>query len=207
MTKIRFTLMAGALLLAAPAFAEDAHHPVEVAPETPSQSAPVPVTQQAAPGGVMPGGMMMPGMMSGDMMQMMMRMMMSGGQSPMAGEEMGRMASSGPMGPMAQMMSPEHVEGRIAFLRTELKVTPAQEPLWEAVAETLREGARASEPMMQQRATAQTLLSALEGRERALSARLESVRRLRAVVEPFYAALTEMQKATADKLIEGMGMM
>lgn len=207
MTKIRFTLMAGALLLAAPALAEDAHHPAEVAPETPSRSAPVPATQQEAPGGVMPGGMMMPGMMSGDMMQMMMRMMMSGGQSPMTGEEMGRMASSGPMGPMAQMMSPEHVEGRIAFLRTELKVTPAQEPLWEAVAEALREGARASEHMMQQRATAQTLLSALEGRERALSARLESVRRLRAVVEPFYAALDETQKATADKLMEPMGIM
>jgi len=207
MTKIRFTLMAGALLLAAPALAEDAHHPAEVAPETPSRSAPVPATQQEAPGGVMPGGMMMPGMMSGDMMQMMMRMMMSGGQSPMTGEEMGRMASSGPMGPMAQMMSPEHVEGRIAFLRTELKVTPAQEPLWEAVAEAFREGARASEHMMQQRATAQTLLSALEGRERALSARLESVRRLRAVVEPFYAALDETQKATADKLMEPMGIM
>ncbi|CAG1012149.1 MAG: Spy/CpxP family protein refolding chaperone [Rhizobiaceae bacterium] len=207
MTKIRFTLMAGALLLAAPALAEDAHHPAEVAPETPSRSTPVPATQQEAPGGVMPGGMMMPGMMSGDMMQMMMRMMMSGGQSPMTGEEMGRMASSGPMGPMAQMMSPEHVEGRIAFLRTELKVTPAQEPLWEAVAEALREGARASEHMMQQRATAQTLLSALEGRERALSARLESVRRLRAVVEPFYAALDETQKATADKLMEPMGIM
>ena len=202
MTKIRFTLMAGALLLAAPALAEDAHHPAEVAPEAPSQSAPAPAPQQAAP-----GGMMVPGMMSGDMMQMMMRMMMSGGQSPMAGEEMGRMASSGPMGPMAQMMSPEHVEGRIAFLRTELKVTPAQEPLWEAVAEALRESARASEHMMQQRATAQTLLSALDGRERALSARLESVRRLRASVEPFYAALDEAQKATADKLMEPLGTM
>ncbi len=200
MTKIRFTLLAGALLLAAPTLAEDAHHPAEVAPETPSQSAPAPAPQQAAP-----GGMMMPGMMSGDMMQMMMRMM-SGGQSPMT-EEMGRMASSGPMGPLAQMMSPEHVEGRIAFLRTELKVTPAQEPLWEAVAEALRERARASEHMMQQRATAQTLLSALEGRERALSVRLESARRLRAAVEPFYAALDETQKATADKLIEPMGMM
>jgi len=201
MTKIRFTLLAVALLLAAPALAEDAHHPAEAALETPSQSDPGPAPQQAAPGGIMPGGMM-----SGDMMQMMMRMMMSGGQSPMTGE-MGRIASSGPMGPMAQMMSPEHVEGRIAFLRTELKVTPAQEPLWEAVAEALRESARASEHMMQQRATAQTLLSALDGRERALSARLESVRRLRASVEPFYAALDEAQKATADKLMEPLGTM
>jgi hypothetical protein len=47
MTKIRFTLMAGALL-AAPALAEDAHHPAEVAPETPSRSAPAPATCESA---------------------------------------------------------------------------------------------------------------------------------------------------------------
>ena len=32
-------------------------------------------------------------------------------------------------GPMAKMMSPERVEGRIAILRTEIKVTGVQQPL------------------------------------------------------------------------------
>ena len=60
---------------------------------------------------------------------------------------------------------------------------------------------------MQQGAVSQTLPSALEGRERSLSARLEAVRRLSTAVAPFYAALDETQTATADKLMERMGMM
>ena len=31
-----------------------------------------------------------------------------------------------------------HVEGRIAFLKTELKITDAQQPLWNAVADAMR---------------------------------------------------------------------
>jgi hypothetical protein len=209
MTKIRFTLMAGALL-AAPALAEDAHHPAEVAPGTPSRSAPAPATQQEAPGGVMPGGMMMPGMMSGDMMQMMMRMMMSGGQSPMTGEEMGR------MGPMAQMMSPDHVEGRIAFLKTELQVTETQQPLWDALAESIRAGAAATGEMMsgmQARTpmdvSGSSALQRIAAQEKALASRLEYLARLNAALEPFYAALDAAQKEEADKLLAPapMGMM
>lgn len=205
MTKIRFTLMAGALLLAAPALAEDAHHPAEVAPETPRQSAPAPAPQQAAPGGVMPGGMMMPGMMSGDMMQMM----MSGGQSPMTGE-MGR------MGPMAQMMSPDHVEGRIAFLKTELQVTETQQPLWDALAESIRAGAAATGEMMSgmqagtpMDVSGSSALQRIEAQEKALASRLEYLARLNAALEPFYAALDAAQKEEADKLLAPapMGMM
>ena len=135
---------------------------------------------------------------------MMQQMMKSHGRMTQGMMSADGMTGSGRMG---QMMSPEHIEGRIAFLRTELKVTPAQKPLWGAVAAALRESARAAENMMQQGAAAQILPSALEGRERVLSARLEAVRRLRAAVEPFYAALDETQKATADKLMEPMGMM
>ncbi len=143
------------------------------------------------------------GMMSADMMAMM-REMMQGQSAMMRGMMSGEGMFGG--GRMGQMMSPEHIEGRIAFLRTELKVTPAQEPFWAAVAEALRANAGASEPMMQP-ASGQTLPSVLETRERALTVRLEAVRRLRAAVEPFYAALDEAQKATADKLMEPMGMM
>ena len=204
MTKIRFTLLAVALLLAAPALAEDAHHPAEAALETPSQSDPGPAPQQAAPGGIMPGGMM-----SGDMMQMMMRMMMSGGQSPMTGE-MGR------MGPMAQMISPDHVEGRLAFLKTELQVTETQQPLWDALAEAIRAGAAATGEMMSgmqagmpMDVSGSSALQRIEAQEKALASRLESLRQLRAALEPFYAALDAAQKEEADKLLAPapMGMM
>jgi hypothetical protein len=214
MTKIQVTLLVGALLLAAPAFAEEAHHPAEAAPETSGSAAPAPAPQQATPGDMTPGGMMMPGMMSGDMMQMMMRMM-SGGQSPMMGE-MGRMGPIGSMGPTGQMMSPEHVEGRIAFLKTELQVTEAQQPLWDALAEAIRASSGAADGMMSgmqggmpMGAGAATAPQRIEAQEKALAARLESLRPLKAALEPFYAGLDAAQKEKADKLLvpAPMGMM
>lgn len=147
----------------------------------------------------MPGGMM-----GGDMMKMMQEMM-----GRHAGMMRGMMADGTAMqdGMMGKMMAPEHVEGRIAFLRTELKVTDAQQPLWEAVAAALRENASGSTVMMQQEANAAGLPASLERRERQLSARLESLQRLRAALEPFYASLDEAQKAAADSLLAPMGMM
>ena len=204
MTTLLKTLAAVAVLMTpAMSFAEDAHHPPSATEEAPAvETAPKQATPDAVP---TPGGGMMGGdMMGGNMMKMMQEMMRSHG-----GMMRGMMSADGMPGSgrMGQMMSPEHVEGRIAFLRTELKVTAAQEPLWGAVAEALRESARAAENMMQLGAAAQMLPSALEGRERVLYARLEAVRGLRPDVETFYAALDETQKATADKLMEPMGMM
>lgn len=199
------TSLAAAAVLLTPAmsFSEDAHHPPSAAEGAPAvETAPKQATPDAAPA---PGSGMMGGdMMGGNMMTMMQEMMRTHGAMMRGMMSAEGMTDGGRMG---QMMSPEHVEGRIAFLRTELKVTPAQEPLWEAVAEALRESAGAAEHMMRQGAAVQTLPSVLERRERTLSARLEATRRLKAAVEPFYAALDETQKATADKLMEPMGMM
>lgn len=203
MTSLLKVLAAVAMLLnPAMSFAEDAHHPPSGTEEAPAgETAPTEAAPEAIPGG---DSGTAGGRMGGDMMTMMKEMMGSHARMMRGMMSAGGMTDSGAM---EQMMSPEHVEGRIAFLRTELKVTTAQEPLWEAVAEALRESARTSEHMMQQGAASQTLPSALEGRERSLSARLEAVRRLRATVEPFYAALDGTQKTTADKLREPMGMM
>src|SRR6516165_4798962 len=79
-----------------------------------------PSAPPAAAGPGMPGGMA-----SGDMPMMgMMRMMM--GRDGM-----------GMMGAMAR-----HVEGRLAFLKTELKITDAQLPLWNALADAMRANAK-----------------------------------------------------------------
>jgi hypothetical protein len=206
MNNLTKSVLAAALLLSAPAFAEDAHHPgtagAPAGTTAPGAAAP-PAAPAPGTGSAPMGGSMMDGkMMGGDMMKMMGEMM--GNHMRMM---QGMMSGTGATGAaMGQMMSPEHIEGRIAFLRTELKVTDAQLPHWEAVAEALRTGARASGDMMQQDAS-QTLTSALERRERMLAARLDAVRSLRSAVEPFYAALDAAQKATADKLMGPMGMM
>ena len=173
------TAFAAALLLAAtPAFAEDAHHPATI--ETPAAQA-APAAPVPDTGSIMMGDGMMGGMMSAD-----------------------GMADGGSM---RQMMSPERVEGRIAFLRTELKVNEAQEPLWAAVAEGLRANAESSKGMMSgmtQSDGPQTLPQRLADRESMLSARLDGLRRLKTAIEPFYASLDETQKATADELLMPM---
>jgi hypothetical protein len=62
---------------------------------------------------------------------------------PMMGQQM-PMMNYGMMGHgMMPMMDPsQHIEGRLAFLKTELKITEAQTPQWTAYAEALRANAK-----------------------------------------------------------------
>jgi hypothetical protein len=138
------------------------------------------------PGGAMAGAGGMP-------IMGMMRMMM--GQDGMGG--------------MAMMAG--HVEGRLAFLKTELKITDVQLPLWNAVADAIRANAKSmgemSGGMMGSSQTA-TPPEKLALREKMMTAHLEALHRLKAAVDPLYAALSDEQKKTADELLMGpMGMM
>lgn len=178
--------------------AEDhqAHHPPQSA--TPAQPAPVP----GQPG---TGGMPMMMNMMGNNMPMMNMMGM-----------MRMMALTGPgMGGMATI---ERVEGRIAFLRTELKITDAQATAWNGFAEALRANAkklgevRAS--MMAQPSAGQqqapTMADRLDLQERWLLARFEGTRTIKGAFTILYGALSDDQKKTANELLAphmGMGMM
>jgi hypothetical protein len=135
---------------------------------------------------------------------------------PMPGErQMGGMPMMGMMQMMGNMA--DHVEGRIAFLKTELKITDAQQPLWNAVGDAMRANAKdmaAMMPVMQSMMQPSgTLPEKLDGREKAMTAHLEALRKLKAAIDPLYAALSDEQKKTADQLmvgpmgIMGMGMM
>ncbi len=173
-----------------PADDHSGHHPAQAqAPAAP-----------AAPGGMdmksgAAAGMMGGGMMGGDMSRMM--AMMHGGM--MGGGMMGHM-------PL------KHVEGRLAFLKTELKITPAQEPQWSKFAEVVRNTAKSAQaakpPMMQGGMKASTAPERLAHYEKTLASRLETVRALKAAVDPLYASLSDDQKKVADELLMGpMGIM
>ncbi|VTZ60046.1 Spy/CpxP family protein refolding chaperone [Sinorhizobium medicae] len=196
------------LMLKTPGFADDAHHPEAAAGQASAQTA-----QRQVPA-ANPSPMMPCGMISGEMMGGMMGMM-AGGQAPMGMTAAGQ-APTGQtgMGAMAQMMAPEHIEGRIAFLKAELKIMPEQEPLWNAFVEILRINARGTQDGMMQmpggmggpgRAPA-TPLQHVELRESALASRLESVRKLKGVLVPLYQSLEGAQKTMADKLLVPMMM-
>jgi hypothetical protein len=135
----------------------------------------------------------------------------SGGMSMMGGQQMGGMPMMGMMQMMMGGMA-GHVEGRIAFYKTELKITDAEMPLWNAVADAMRASAKdtaAMMPMMQSMMQPSgTVPEKLAAREKAMTAHLEALRKLKAAVEPLYAALSDDQKKTADQLMVGpMGMM
>ena len=122
---------------------------------------------------------------------------------------------------MMQMMMGQngmagHVEGRIAFIKAELKITDAQQPLWAAVAEAMRANAKGMADMphgMAMMGGSGTLPERLAAREKAITAHLDGIRRLRTAFDPLSAALSADQKKAADGLmigpmgVMGMGMM
>jgi hypothetical protein len=115
------------------------------------------------------------------------------------------------MGQGGMPMMAKHIEGRLAFLKTELKITDAQLPLWNAFAQAMREDASTMQamphPMMGMNKAA-TLPDKLAARETMLAARLDAVRKLKAAADPLYASLNADQKRTADDImLSPMGMM
>lgn len=115
------------------------------------------------------------------------------------------------MGQNGMPMMAKHIEGRLAFLKTELKISDAQLPLWNAFAQAMRDNATAMQAMphaMMGMSKAATLPDKLAERETMLAARLEAVRKLKAAADPLYAALNADQKKTADEImLSPMGMM
>jgi hypothetical protein len=181
MTMAAFLLAATSTLALAQSPADhEAHHPQQSAAPAPSQPASPQTQQGMGPSQGMMGGA---GMMSG-----MMQMMGS------------RQCGMGGMGTI------DRVEGRIAFLRTELKITDTQSAAWNAFADTLRNNAKSlgevRASMMSQAGTApQSLVDRLTLQEKWLAARLEGTRAMKSALTNLAGTLSDDQKKTADQLL------
>ena len=103
----------------------------------------------------------------------------------------------------------ERVEARLAYLRTALKITDAQQAQWNAFAETLRNHARSADQRFQEfhaqreqgvreRPSAIVRLEREQQRHAASAARINE---LLTVQRPLYSALSAEQKAIADELL------
>lgn len=128
----------------------------------------------------------------------------------------------------------DRIDGRIAFLKAELKITAAQQGKWDdyekvlraqaaerkAQAEKFRAERQAKRAEFQQQAEAakaagQTVqrperkqLSAVEKmemRQKMMKAHLENQEKVLDAFKPLYASLSDAQKKTADELIGGPG--
>jgi hypothetical protein len=111
------------------------------------------------------------------------------------------------------MMMAEHIEGRLAFLKTELKITDAQLPQWDAFANSLRSSAlrieqmRDTMPRQTGQAASMTAPQRFDRIEKMMTTMLEIVQSTKAAAGPLYDVLSADQKKMADALMRGpMGM-
>lgn len=108
----------------------------------------------------------------------------------------------------------ERVEARLAYLKTALKITDAQQPQWDAFANVVRKHAReaderikARQARMAQRTEGQrpTAIERLERRQERLATASARLNELLAVEKPLYAALSPEQQQIADKALAPRG--
>jgi hypothetical protein len=130
-------------------------------------------------------GMMGPGQMAGDDRQGM--GMMGGGMG------------------MCSMMGARRSEGTLAFLKTELKITAAQEKNWDAFAAVYGEAKTAPMPMkpggMMGGGKPQPLPERMTQHEQMMEARLAAMKSMHVAIAPLYASLSAEQKRTADEIL------
>ena len=106
-----------------------------------------------------------------------------------------------------------HIEGRLAFVKAELKITSEQEALSNAYAAAARDSANTMlarcTTMVSQRGNASiSLPDRIDQNEQLVTAQLNALRATNAALKPLYAALNDSQKKSADQLFwSPMGMM
>jgi hypothetical protein len=120
----------------------------------------------------------------------------------------------------AMRMAPNHrIDGRVAFLKAELKITDAQAPAFEAFAKVLRQNAaemaaiaekrheqRAQQPQLPgQDRPGPTAIERLERRAEMSKAMAAQNQRYLDAFKPLYNQLSAEQKKTADELVGGRG--
>ena len=116
-----------------------------------------------------------------------------------AGMDMGM---GGPMarGPQPMGSSAARLEGRIAYLRAELRITDAQAPAWETFAEALRSGREhldAARAALQESGTGADPMARLQSYENHLRARTEAIHMTRMAFNTLYGQLDDAQKRVA----------
>jgi len=116
---------------------------------------------------------------------------------------------------MGHMMcrTTEHVEGRLSYLKTELKLTDAQASQWNAFADAVRSATQKAgqfcASMHEHGGSAMSgmsggVLAQLAMMERMMTAHLEEVRAVKAAAEPLFNVLSDEQKKTADQTMSGL---
>jgi Spy/CpxP family protein refolding chaperone len=105
---------------------------------------------------------------------------------------------------MERMMPGQFVEGRIAFLKAQLKITPAQEAQWQQVEAAMRENAKTLDQTIttaRQNRGNMDAVQRLELREQLARVRVDNDARLLAAFKPLYASLSPEQQQMANQVV------
>jgi hypothetical protein len=104
---------------------------------------------------------------------------------------------------MAQQHA-DTIDQRIASLHEELKITPAEEKDWDAVAKTMRDNADAMEKLASEKQAqsneGMTALDDLKTYAEFAQAHVDHLKKLTSVFETLYDAMPEQQKKLADQV-------
>ena len=108
-------------------------------------------------------------------------------------------------------MPSERVEARLARVKSELKITDAQQSQWDAFATTLRKHAGEADQRVQKlradgaarrdKGTRPTAIERMERGQQRLAAASTRMTETLAVAKPLYAALSPEQQKVADQLL------
>jgi protein CpxP len=110
-------------------------------------------------------------------------------------------AASSSMAAKPKRTASSRVEMQIKRLHAELKITPAEEDKWGAVAATMRDNAAQIDQLSATRASSEGTYNAvddLKSYSDIAAAHADGVKKLVTVFEPLYDSLSPSQKQTAD---------
>ena len=103
-----------------------------------------------------------------------------------------------------RMLPGQLVDGRIAFMKAELKITPAQETQWQQVEAAMRENAKNLDQSIstaRQNRSGMDAVQRLELREQFAKVRADNDARLLTAFKPLYASLSPEQQQMANQLV------
>jgi periplasmic protein CpxP/Spy len=105
--------------------------------------------------------------------------------------------------PVAGKNAEERVERRIAQLRTQLRITPAEQQQWDQFAGVMRENARDMDQIFIQRAQkldTMTALQNMQSYEQLAEAHAQHLQKLVSAFQNLYDAMPEQQRQLADQV-------
>ena len=122
----------------------------------------------------------------------------------LASPSFSRAASPEPgMATAGKVSRADRVEARIKVLHTKLNITPAQEELWNKVAQAMRDNAKTMEALIKARsekAGTMTAVDDLKSYSEIAEAHADGLKKFVPAFEPLYAGMSDAQKKSADTL-------